>query len=351
MKYFKMYILAVCLVQSISLSAQSGISGRIMETDSIPVASATVLLLNQTDSTFVIGTISDLNGRFEIVNLNPGHYILSFSMLGFKNLHISHQVRPNTMDEVGDIVLEEDTYALSTITVTGRRSPVKIEPGKMTFNLSSALLSTNGNTLDAIRKLPGVIVQNDGTIFLNGKPGATVMIDNKETYLSGESLINYLRAIPAQSIENIELISQQSARHDAAGNGGIIHIQKTKKNEQGVNLSVSSGVERWKYNRWNGLLSLAVRLNRVNIYVDYSAYWGVDQGNVFASRTYLNTKPSLLLEMDADRHIKYRSQYAKVGINYDLSEKITIGAYASSNWLNRKKTKYRYPTSTVTTPL
>ena len=132
---------------------------------------------------------------------------------------------------------------LSTINVTGKRSPVKVTPGKMTINLSFALLNTDSNILDALRKLPGVIIQNDGTIILNGKSGANVLIDDKVTYLSGENLINYLRSIPSHSVENIELISQPSSRYDASSSSGIINIRKKRVKEQGINLAVSSGLE------------------------------------------------------------------------------------------------------------
>jgi hypothetical protein len=205
-----MYILVALLIQAIGISAQSVVSGRITGKDSIPVESATILLLNPVDSAYITGAISGLDGRFELVNLNPGNYLLSFSMMGFKKTSLSLQVGQNTTNELGDIVLEEDSYMLSAVTETGKRPPVKVEPGKMTINLSSALLSTDGNILDALRKLPGVIVQHDGTIILNGKSGANVLIDDKVTYLSGENLINYLRSLPANSVETIELISQPS---------------------------------------------------------------------------------------------------------------------------------------------
>ena len=132
-------------------------------------------------------------------------------MIGYKKANIPLQIKESMNLELGDITLEEDSYILSTVNIIGKRPPIKAEPGKMTVNLSSALLSTDGNILDALRKLPGVIVQNDGTIILNGKSGANVLMDDKVTYLSGENLINYLRSIPASSIENIELISQPSS--------------------------------------------------------------------------------------------------------------------------------------------
>ena len=223
MKYNKMYILVILLILSIGMSAQSVISGKVIDKDNAPIAGVTILLITHADSTYMTGAISDLDGLFEIPNLKPDHYILSFSMMGLKKINREQQVGLNTKIELGNIVMEEDAYMLSAVTITGKRPAVKVEPGKMTINLSSALLSTDGNILDALKKLPGVIVQNDGSIILNGKSGAKVLINDKVTYLSGENLVNYLRSIPANSIENIELISQPSSKYDAAGSSGMIN--------------------------------------------------------------------------------------------------------------------------------
>jgi hypothetical protein len=341
MKYNKMYILVVLLILSINISAQSVISGRIIDKDSIPMASATILLLNQSDSTYITGTTSDLDGQFEFLNLQPDNYLLSFCMMGFKKISIPQQIEPNKNNELGDIVLEEDSYMLSTVTVTGKRTPVKVEPGKMTINLSSALLSTDGNVLDALRKLPGVIVQNDGAIILNGKAGANVLIDDKVTYLSGENLINYLRSIPTNSVENIELISQPSSKYDASGSSGLINIQKKKIKEQGINLAISSGLERGMRTRGNESLALSFRHNKLNIYADYSYNWGEDIIELSVSGHYLDPATSLPLELRkdfvSDIERQYRGHYLKTGVDYDLSDKLTVGSYFSSNWLNRNK--------------
>ena len=229
MKTLKIYFLLMLLIQTISISAQSVISGKITNNDSSPIVGATILLSNGMDSTYITGTTSDLDGRFKMINVKSGNYFLSLSMIGYKKANIPLQIKESMNLELGDITLEEDSYILSTVNIIGKRPPIKAEPGKMTVNLSSALLSTDGNILDALRKLPGVIVQNDGTIILNGKSGANVLMDDKVTYLSGENLINYLRSIPASSIENIELISQPSSKHDASGSSGIINIQKNQR--------------------------------------------------------------------------------------------------------------------------
>lgn len=341
MKCNKMLILIVLLIYTISISSQSGISGRIIDKDSIPLTGAAILLLNQTDSAYITGSVSDLDGQFKISNIKPDNYILSFSMMGFKKSNLSQQIKENANIELGDIVLEEDSYMLSNVTVIGRRPPVKIEPGKMTINLSSALLSTDGNILDALRKLPGVIVQNDGTIILNGKSGANVLIDDKVTYLSGENLINYLRSIPTESVDNIELISQPSSKYDASGSSGIINIQKKRIKEQGIHIAVSSGLERGKRTRGNENLSLSFRHNKLNINADYSYNWGKDYVVLDASGHYLDPVTSEPLELQkdlvSDINRKYKGHYIKTGIDYDLSDKIVIGTYFSANWFNRNK--------------
>jgi hypothetical protein len=340
MKSKKIYVSVVSLILSGSISAQSVISGRIIDKDSIPVIGLTILL-NHTDSTYITGTTSDMDGRFKISNLKPDNYILSFSMIGLKKIYMQQQVGQNTKNELGDIVLEEDSYLLPGITVTGKRPPVKVEPGKMTVNLSSAFLNTDGNILDALRKLPGVIVRNDGTIILNGKSGANVLIDDKVTFLSGENLLTYLRGIPAESVENIELISQPSSKYDASGSSGIINIQKKRMNEHGINLAVSSGLERGKHTRGNENLSLSFRYNKLNVYADYSYDWGKDFIEMSVSGHYIDpvtsTPTELRKDFTSDIHRRYRGHYIKTGIDYDLSDHITIGSYFSLNWLNRNK--------------
>lgn len=341
MKTIKIYFLIVLFIQTISISAQSVISGRIIDKDRSPMISATILLLNHTDSTYIVGSSSDLDGQFEITDVKPDNYILSLSMIGYKKINIPLQTEQNTNNELGDIVMEEDSYMLSAITVTAKRPPVKIEPGKMTINLSSALLSTDGNAVDVLRKLPGVIVQSDGTIILNGKSGANVLIDDKVTYLTGENLINYLRSIPANSVDNIELISQPSSKYDASNSSGIINLQKKKNQEQGVNLSASSGVERGARTRGNESLTLNFRHNKLNIFADYSHNWGGDVIDLSVSGHYLDpvtSKPrDLRKDFVSDVKRQFGGHYLKAGIVYDISDRVFVETYFSSNWLNRGK--------------
>lgn len=114
-----------------------------------------------------------------------------------------------------------------------------------------------------------------GTIILNGKSGAEVLMDDKVILFIGrESQSIICSSIPANSIENIELISQPSSKHDASGSSGIINIQKKKIKEQGISLTASSGLEQGKHTRGNENLTLNFHRNKLNMYADYSYYWG-----------------------------------------------------------------------------
>lgn len=341
MKFNRRYLWSLALIPSLHLSAQSELSGRVTDKDRTPVAEATVLLLNPADSTYITGTLSDVNGRFELLNLPPATYLLSVSRLGSKKVNLTRQIRQNTKNELGNIVLEEDAYLLSAVTVTGKRAPIQVTPGKTILHLSSILLSTDGNLLDALRKLPGVIVQNDGTLILNGQSGAKVLIDDKLTYLSGENLLHYLRSVPANSVETVELISQPSSQYDASGSSGMIHIVKKKIKEQGLLLTLSSSLERGMRTRGNENVTLHFRHNRWDVNTTYAYYGGKDKIDLSVSGHYLDpaTWEPLDLRKDFTSDIERRNSgnYLKTELTYDVSDKITIGTYFSPSWLHRHK--------------
>lgn len=105
---------------------------------------------------------------------------------------------------------------------------VEMKSGKMTYRLDASITQSQGNVYDVLTSLPGVVIQNDGTIFLNGQNGANILMDGKPTYLSGQDLVNLLKSTPASITDKIDLITHPSARYDASGNSGIIDI-RTKK--------------------------------------------------------------------------------------------------------------------------
>jgi len=220
-------VIYILTLQCISVQAQeTKVWGKIMDEMDTPLANATILLLQSADSSYISGTISDESGNFSIGKSPATHCLMEVSMLGYQKEYRS--LPPDHTGEVETVRLREDSYLLAGVTVTANKPSIEIESGKMTVNLSSSLLGTNSDLLETLRNLPGVLVREDGSIVLNGQSGATVFIDHKPTYLSGENLVNYLRSIPSATVETIELITSPPARYDASGVSGIINI-RTKK--------------------------------------------------------------------------------------------------------------------------
>lgn len=245
------------------------------------------------------------------------------------------------LSEVSDEQMIGDTLQLSEVVVVATKKQVNLESGKMVISLSTLGNASKTNAFDALKYLPGVQVRENGTIFLYGKTGVNVMIDDKLTYLSGEGLANLLRSIPASSIEKIELATQPSVGHDASGNSGLIHIQTKKTIIEGVNISFHANVQQGRKTRGSESVNLAVQRNRLNLYLDYSFNQGRNFMNVVNDRYYPLTENQhadlLTLRMDANRLMQHNSHYLRGAIGYELTNRLSIDAYTTFNYYSWKK--------------
>ncbi len=228
------------------------ISGKITDANGCPMESVTLLLLHAADSSYVTGGITDTNGLFAFAGLKPQDYYLEVTMLGFRKQYIPIRFLTDRQSKnLGTLVLEEDSRMLSGVTVTGKRSLMKMEPGTTTFHMDAMASGSQGNVLDALRSLPGVVVNEDGSVLLNGQPGIHVLVNGKSTYLSGDKLVNYLRSMPVSSIKDIELVTNPSAKYDASGKTGLIDIRTQKVATKGWTAHVNTGYQQNQDGRWN----------------------------------------------------------------------------------------------------
>ena len=137
---------------------------------------------------------------------------------------------------------QQDTIAdqrLGEVVVTAKLPLVEMSAGKTTYRMDASITQSTGSLYDVLSSLPGVIVDSKGGILLNGKSGVQVLMDGKPTYLSGEELVNLLRSTPATNADKIDLITQPSARYEAAGSTGMIDIRTRKIKLHGMNLALN----------------------------------------------------------------------------------------------------------------
>ncbi|MFB9080619.1 TonB-dependent receptor domain-containing protein [Flavobacterium procerum] len=338
MKIKKIIAYASLCMLSLGLQAQKNISGKTTYNQK-PLSGVSVILLKE-DSSYLKDVETDSTGSYTIENIKEGGYKLLFSLIGYNKKTIDIKVVSKDV-QMSEVDLEMETFVMNEVTVKAKRLAFKVEPGKTTVNLSEASLGSNGSLLNALEKIPGILILNDGTVLLNGKAGANVMIDGKLTYLTGENLLNLLRAMPSSAVDKIEMVSHPSAQYDAGGTSGFINIKSKQKTDNGLNLNVSSNIETGKYLRQNQNLSLQLHRKKYTFYTNYAFNNGQDFILINSSREYLKTKTAhtdaAILGMDADRKFKSHSHYFKSGIDYQFSEKLSLSSDVYGNWFDKNK--------------
>ena len=201
------------------------VEGSVTDNSGNPLGFATVALMTS-DSTLIAGTAADENGYY-LLNAPAGDWTLFVSLIGYRDNSIEVSVRaPRT--ELPPVVLEEDAQLLESARVTARTPMMEVKIDKLVMNVSQSAIAQTSNGLELLKKAPGVVIDKDGNITLNGKPVA-VWMDGRPSHMDGKALEAFLRSTDGGSIDRIELMEHPSAKYDAEGSGGIINI-RTKRN-------------------------------------------------------------------------------------------------------------------------
>jgi len=156
---------------------------------------------------------------------------------------------------------------LREVVIKSKRPLVQVEIDKTIVNPDAMIGGTGGNTLEMLEKTPGVTVDAAGGISLNGRGGVMVLIDGRQTFLSGADLAGYLKSLPAGTIDKIELMDNPPARYDAAGNA-IINLRLKKNRAGGITGNLSSGYSHGRFARSNHNLNLNYNHKKINIFAN-----------------------------------------------------------------------------------
>lgn len=202
--------------------------------DKSPLAYVNVVLKNEADSAFVAGAISEEDGRFTITGVAPNRYLVQLSYMGYQSQQQSVYVGSLTdVIELGSIEMAASAQQLGEVEVSARQEDVKGGMEKKSFAVENNIAQSGGSILEAMQTLPGVTVQ-DSKVQLRGNDKVVVLIDGKQTALTGFGNQASLDNIPASAIERIEVINNPSAKYDANGNAGIINIIMKKNKQEGL---------------------------------------------------------------------------------------------------------------------
>lgn len=237
MKYLAFLFVSVCFV----LNAQSQLTGRVVDSAGNVLHGATVMLLKAGDGSLARAVSTNDSGVFVFPKSIDGKFFLRVSMMGFDSLSSdSFEWRDGQVKDAGVFKLKSSVSMLKDVIVRAGKSVVQQWSDGIVVNVESSLISKGSTALQLLERSPGVQVDlRNGEIMLNGKSGVVVMIDEKIIRMQADQLISFLNNMPADNIERIELLNTPSAKYDADGNAGIIHIVLKKSHKKGTNAALS----------------------------------------------------------------------------------------------------------------
>lgn len=289
---------------------------------------ATIALMKMKDSTLVKADISDENGGFKLSAIKADQYFIKISSVGYKTFNSkTFDITNNDFDLPPVIIRAEDTQ-LKEVVVRSQKPIVEVLADKTVFNVQNALSATGTTGFELLRKAPGVIIDNNDNLIVEGKTGVMIYIDGKPSVLQGQDLVNYLKTLQASDIEAIEIITQPSSRFDAAGNAGIVNIRLKKDKRFGTNGTVSIGVSQSIYNKVNSSLSLNNRTRKVNLFGTYSNHMGQTQSFMDLYRRQANT----IFDLKTITVDDPQSHNVKTGLDYFIDKKSTFGLIVNGNF-------------------
>ncbi|WP_462219742.1 carboxypeptidase-like regulatory domain-containing protein, partial [Ferruginibacter sp.] len=236
MKKFFNLLVATTIVMCIQ--AQTNTAGKV--TGSIKdggqqkiIDAASVSLLKAKDSSLVKVAITDSAGNFVVENVKDGAYLVLATSIGHSKTYSNvFSISPEKLNvNLGVLQLIPQDKNLAGVTVVAKKLFIERKADRTILNVEASISNTGSTALEVLEKAPGVTVDKDGNISLKGKQGVMIMVDGKPTYLSGPELTNMLRNMSSNQLDQIEIMTNPSAKYDASGRSGIINI-KTKKNKQ-----------------------------------------------------------------------------------------------------------------------
>jgi hypothetical protein len=320
-----MLTIAAALFGSVA-NAQK-ISGSVKDQQGKALDKTTVSLLLAKDSSTAKLAVTGDDGRFTFAETASGNYLVSVSHVGYMPSYSKPFEYSGADMEVPSIQMMKTEGTLEAVTVTSQKPMVEVKADKMIVNVEGTINAVGNDALELLRKSPGVMVDKDENLSLAGKNGVQVFIDGKPSPLAGADLANYLKSLQSAQIESFEIITNPSARYEAAGNAGIINIRLKKNKSFGTNGTINGGYNIGTYAKFNGGGSLNHRNNKVNLFGNYNYNQGLNVSNF---NMYREQADSIFNQTNRMLN-RNKGHNFKGGVDYFINPKSTIGAIVNGN--------------------
>lgn len=294
-------------------------SGTVLDADdNRPVEYANIVLYSHRDSAMVTGTITRPDGTFKMEELPFGKFYLVANFIGYEKKTISNIIvkPPNKDITIGTITLSKAMEMLDAVEITAEKQDVEYMIDKKVVNVSQSIHAASGTAIDVLENTPSVQTDIDGNISLRGSSNFTVLINGKPSIIEGSDA---LQQIPASTIENIEIITNPSAKYDPEGVAGIINVILKKQKKGGVTgiVNLSAGTN----DKYKGDFLINYRKNGLNVFggAEYMDYNFLGENTTFR-RTGTDTTNYFYQNMSGERNFRRYGYRIRTGMDYTFND-------------------------------
>ena len=281
---------------------------------------ATITLLDPNDNNVITGGITDNLGRFSIP-AQSGKYNILIEFISFKNLNLNN-VDLNKDLNLGKIKLELDYESLGEVEIIAEETSVEIRLDKKIYTVGKDLTVRGGTGTDVLDNIPSVSTDIDGNILLRGNDAARILINGKPSRLVGINS-SFIKELPADAIEKVEVITSPSARYEAEGSGGIINIILRKSKKLGFNGSISANTGNPKSNSIS--TNINYRRGKINFFNSSSVYDRIRPGSSSGITEYFNgSEPSTFFSEDRERERISDGYFINNGFEWYIDDKTSL---------------------------
>jgi iron complex outermembrane receptor protein len=334
MRIFFTFILSVIVFCA---AAQSSIKGKLIDDKGEAMPYVNVAVYTSIDSTMAKVGVTETDGSFTIPGLSAGSYFFKASFVGLPNLvRTAIVLAKEETKDFGVMAFEPQAAELEAFNVVEERVIVEVKPDRTIFNVQGTINSTGSDAISLLRKAPSVAVDNNDNINVLGRSGVLVYIDGKQLPLSGEDLSNYLKNLPADQIDRIEIITNPGAKYEAQGNAGIIDIRLKKDKSIGANGTLSSTYTKADLTRYNVNASGNYRNKKMNVFG--LAGYGVNDN--YHNIKSINTQNNLYKQEINNAQSNRGGLNYRVGTDFFLNENHTVGFLVSGRNMDGSEISY-----------
>jgi iron complex outermembrane receptor protein len=321
-------LLLINFIFSINHSlAQTHIVGKLLNNEKEAIPFATIALLKAIDSSIVKGNITTDKGEYEFEKVQVGKYLIKAMVVGMEKTVSKPFEINNTQKEVvlEDIVVQKSGVDLQAVDIVAIKPLVEFKNGNITLNVENSTLAAGNSVYDLLKRAPGVTIDNNNNISIQGKKGVKIMIDGRMQQLSPDQLANMLQSMSAEGISSIEIMKNPSVKYDAEGTAGIIQIKTKKAKLIGFNGNVNAGISRGEFWSGNAGFALNYKAEKFAITSNFNAIQRNRLTTVLLNRRIKTSGEDLIFDQKSVETKQNQANDYKLGVDWFVNNKTTIG--------------------------